>query len=93
MGGISDDAIRHRAYLIWEREGRPHGRDYEHWVQAQIELAAETRRNGKPPAAPARKAAPKAKTVAAKKPAVKAPAKTTRAAAGRTAKAKAKRPG
>jgi hypothetical protein len=39
--GISDDAIRERAYLIWEREGRPHGRDFEHWVRAQVELLAE----------------------------------------------------
>lgn len=91
MGGISDDAIRDRAYLIWEREGRPHGRDYEHWVQAQIELAAESRRNGTAePAAPARKAAAKAKTAVVKKPAAKAPAKP-RAAAGKAAKAK--RPG
>jgi len=41
MGGISDEVIRERAYLIWEREGRPHGRDYDHWVQAQVELVAE----------------------------------------------------
>ena len=41
MAGISDEAIRERAYHIWEREGRPDGRAYEHWVQAQIELAAE----------------------------------------------------
>jgi Protein of unknown function (DUF2934) len=40
--GISEDAIRERAYHIWEREGRPHGRDFEHWVRAQIELIAET---------------------------------------------------
>jgi Protein of unknown function (DUF2934) len=41
MGGISEEAIRKRAYDIWEREGRPHGRDFEHWVRAQVELAAE----------------------------------------------------
>ena len=41
MGVISDDAIRERAYHIWEREGRPHGRDFEHWVRAQVELIAE----------------------------------------------------
>jgi len=91
MGGISDDAIRHRAYLIWEREGRQHGRDYEHWVQAQIELAAESRSNGKPkPAAPVRSAAAKAGS-AVKKPSTKALAKTARGPAKRPAKAK--RPG
>ena len=42
MGGISEEAIRKRAYHIWEREGRPQGRDFEHWLQAQVELEAET---------------------------------------------------
>jgi hypothetical protein len=27
-----------RAYEIWEREGRPHGRDVEHWSLAMTEL-------------------------------------------------------
>ncbi len=26
-----------RAYAIWEAEGRPHGRDAEHWLQATTE--------------------------------------------------------
>ena len=43
--GISADAIRERAYLIWEREGRPHGRDFEHWVRAEVELIAEGSNN------------------------------------------------
>jgi hypothetical protein len=30
--------IQMRAYEIWEREGRPHGRDREHWFQAAKEL-------------------------------------------------------
>ena len=37
----TDDAIRDRAYLIWEREGRPPGRDRDHWLQAAWELAGE----------------------------------------------------
>ena len=87
MGGISDEAIKERAYHIWVREGRPHGRDFEHWVQAQVELEAEQRAagNGKPKkkAAAPRKAAAKApkasaakgdaaKPRAAKKPAARA---------------------
>lgn len=28
------------AYLIWEKEGRPHGRDAEHWFQAEAMLRA-----------------------------------------------------
>jgi hypothetical protein len=27
-----------RAFEIYEREGRPDGRDVEHWVQAELEL-------------------------------------------------------
>ncbi|HUN40007.1 MAG TPA: DUF2934 domain-containing protein [Acetobacteraceae bacterium] len=26
--------LRDRAYYIWEREGRPHGRALNHWLQA-----------------------------------------------------------
>lgn len=33
-----DDAIRQRAYEIWETEGRPEGREREHWSQAETEL-------------------------------------------------------
>ena len=35
----SDERIRRRAYEIWEREGRPNGRDQEHWREAEAELA------------------------------------------------------
>jgi DUF2934 family protein len=30
-----------RAYLIWEREGRPEGRELDHWRAAEEELARE----------------------------------------------------
>lgn len=32
------DEISKRAREIWEREGRPEGRDMEHWLQAEAEL-------------------------------------------------------
>lgn len=32
------DAIAIRAYQIFEAQGRPHGRDLEHWLQAEAEL-------------------------------------------------------
>jgi hypothetical protein len=32
--------LQHRAYAIWESEGRPNGREHEHWEQAERELAA-----------------------------------------------------
>jgi hypothetical protein len=31
--------IRERAYQIWEEEGRPSGRELEHWTQAEGEIA------------------------------------------------------
>lgn len=33
-----EERIRRRAYEIWEREGRPHGRDSEHWLRAREEI-------------------------------------------------------
>ena len=40
------DALRHeievRAYLIWESEGRPHGREKEHWMRAEAEILGKT---------------------------------------------------
>jgi hypothetical protein len=38
-----ENRIRNRAYEIWEREGRPHGRDREHWHQARREIDDEGR--------------------------------------------------
>ena len=31
------DWISKRAYTLWEQEGRPHGRDSDHWEQAKSE--------------------------------------------------------
>jgi hypothetical protein len=36
-----EERIRKRAHQIWEREGKPHGRDAEHWRQAASEIDAE----------------------------------------------------
>ena len=33
-----EERIHRRAYEIWEREGRPHGRDSEHWQRAREEI-------------------------------------------------------
>jgi hypothetical protein len=32
--GYNERSIRERAYFIWEREGRPEGRDRHHWLSA-----------------------------------------------------------
>lgn len=90
MATISEEAIRERAYKIWEREGRPHGCDFEHWVRAQVELLAESSGNGGRNAAPQRarvgaKAAPASNGKSAAAAGVKA-------AAAKAAAAKASRP-
>ena len=36
--------ISRRAREIWEREGRPQGKDMEHWLQAEAELRQEALR-------------------------------------------------
>ncbi len=35
------DKIRRRAYDIWEKEGRPTGRQHEHWAQAEREILTD----------------------------------------------------
>ncbi|MBW7835993.1 MAG: DUF2934 domain-containing protein [Sphingomonadales bacterium] len=38
---ITEEEVRLRSYFIWEREGRPMGRSWEHWFRAKEELSAE----------------------------------------------------
>lgn len=38
---ITPEDIQQRAYELWERNGRDHGRHLEHWLQAERELEAE----------------------------------------------------
>lgn len=33
--------IRERAYLIWEKDGKPDGHALAHWVRAREEIEAE----------------------------------------------------
>ena len=35
--------IAKRAYALWEVEGRPRGRDLDHWLRAEAELEAAWR--------------------------------------------------
>ncbi len=39
-GAVTRERIAERAYQIWQESGRPHGRDQEHWLQAERELGA-----------------------------------------------------
>ena len=36
-----EEMIRQRAYILWERAGRPEGRDAEFWDQATDDITAE----------------------------------------------------
>lgn len=40
---LCQDAVRERAYLLWEKAGYPNGNDgVSFWLQAETELRAET---------------------------------------------------
>jgi len=41
-----DSEIAKHAYTIWESEGRPSGRDLDHWLRAEAEVKAEHGTNG-----------------------------------------------
>jgi hypothetical protein len=45
MGEPTEQQIRNRAYEIWEREGKPKGREDEFWALAQQELRNEEKSN------------------------------------------------
>ncbi|WP_320409364.1 MULTISPECIES: DUF2934 domain-containing protein [unclassified Aureimonas] len=33
--------MRERAYLLWEKAGRPYGREFEFWAQAAREIETD----------------------------------------------------
>ena len=53
---MTSQDIGARAYEIWEKEGRPHGRDWAHWFEAERMLRQQVTA---PTAAPRRAAPPK----------------------------------
>jgi hypothetical protein len=60
--------IAKRAYSIWEVEGRPSGRDLDHWLRAQAEvereraeIAKETPDHRAKPQRPTKRRAPRTK--------------------------------
>jgi len=82
--------IEQRAYEIWEREGRPHGKALEHWHQAVAEIAREQGKGAKAKTTKAGKKEPKAKK-AASKPAATAKASGAKPAAKAKPSAKPKK--
>ncbi|HVS43662.1 MAG TPA: DUF2934 domain-containing protein [Candidatus Dormibacteraeota bacterium] len=65
MNTAIEERIRTRAYELWEGEGRPEGREVDHWLRAAQEVAAEEDR----PATRARKPRTVATTAAKRTPA------------------------
>lgn len=61
MAAGREEEIKARAYDIWEREGRPAGREREHWDQARREIEAE-QAAAAVPAEPKRRKAAQAST-------------------------------
>lgn len=43
MAHDTEQAIRERAYALWEKEGSPEGRDAEFWERARLIVEAERR--------------------------------------------------
>lgn len=99
--GLSDEAIRHRAYLMWEADGRPDGMAEHYWMKASeiteeptppIAKAKIAKAEKSPKAAKAAKpevTKSKVKTAAAK---LAAPAVKAKAAAKTPVKAAARKP-
>ncbi|MET3891514.1 putative membrane protein [Bosea sp. OAE506] len=81
-----EQTVRDVAYAIWEAEGKPQGRDAQHWRMAEERVAAGTGKD-----ASAKDAGTKAKATAkspAKGPA-KSPSPSAAPAKGKAAPAKA----
>jgi hypothetical protein len=43
LSATEEQTVRERAHAIWEAEGRPEGRDAEHWRMALAEFERENR--------------------------------------------------
>lgn len=76
MADNEDDWIRKRAYSLWEEEGRPSGKDAEHWERAKKEFAAFG--SAPPKRASARQTPSTSKTTSSGSPVTKPAAKRTK---------------
>lgn len=48
-----ENKVRDRAYALWQAEGEPHGRDRDHWTQAELELGDDDSAAAEPADSPA----------------------------------------
>ena len=56
---IDESVVREQAYLLWEQDGRPFGRDAEYWLRAEAALVPapkSARKQAKAAGAPKAKA-------------------------------------
>lgn len=60
--------VEERAYALWESEGKSHGRDLDHWRQAESEImtAGDAEARSNPPSAAASPASNKKTAVDSK---------------------------
>jgi hypothetical protein len=72
-GPMDADRIRQRAFELWERDGRPEGRDMDYWFRAEVELAGEDASGLETP--PAAAGAPSRRPGARSEPDVGSPGK------------------
>jgi hypothetical protein len=42
MGKLGHQDIETLAFFIWEKQGRPHGRAMEHWLEAEYLIHTQT---------------------------------------------------
>ena len=54
MPGTLEQRIRKRAHEIWEQEGRPEGREHDHWEKARILVSIEDDKSSLKPVEPER---------------------------------------
>ncbi len=64
------ELVRNRAYSLWESEGRPFGRDAEHWRMSEDAMRAEIAAAAAPKSVANKAKAPLRKKAPARRPAV-----------------------
>ena len=55
-----ENDIRDRAYALWQQDGSPEGREWDHWLRAERELSEEGRLDTSEEAAEVRQPTPPA---------------------------------
>ena len=72
----SEQAIRERAYHLWDGDGRPDGRSIDYWLQAARELEEEAARSATAAVQPAALKAKAGREIPKRKPRMNAKSRT-----------------